>query len=146
MNNTTTDIQARQLSFFGIVNEVLRVAGTLNIISLFAGAGGLDLGFERAGFNIMWANEYDKDIWETYRYNHKNTLLDTRSITNIPAEDIPECDGIIGGPPCQSWSEGGSKRGLNDKRGQLFWDYILEPTTSVGHRITLRQAIGDLAA
>lgn len=94
------------------------------VISLFSGCGGLDLGFEKAGFDLIWANEFDKDIWETYRLNHKNTVLDGRSITNINADEIPDCDGIIGGPPCQSWSAGGSKRGLGDERGKLFWDYI----------------------
>lgn len=62
----------------------------------FAGAGGLDLGFQRAGFNVSWANEYDKDIWETYEKNHTHTLLDRRSIVNIPSEEVPNCDGIIG--------------------------------------------------
>ena len=95
----------------------------MKIVSLFAGAGGLDLGFERAGFDIVWANEYDKDIWKTYEKNHSNTILDKRSITDIPTTDIPECDGIIGGPPCQSWSEAGALRGINDKRGQLFFDF-----------------------
>ncbi len=112
------------LSLFTMDKSIKRSKDKPNIVSLFSGCGGLDLGFERAGFNIMWANEYDKDIWETYQYNHKSTVLDKRSITNIASEEIPECDGIIGGPPCQSWSEGGSKRGLNDKRGQLFWEYI----------------------
>jgi len=96
----------------------------MNVVSFFAGAGGLDLGFEKAGFNVVWANEYDKDIWETYEKNHKNTILDRRSIVNIQSDEVPECDGIIGGPPCQSWSEAGSLRGINDKRGQLFYDFI----------------------
>ncbi|APY09915.1 DNA (cytosine-5-)-methyltransferase [Seonamhaeicola sp. S2-3] len=96
----------------------------MNIVSFFAGAGGLDLGFEKAGFNVIWANEYDKDIWETYEKNHKKTILDRRSIVNIESDEVPECDGIIGGPPCQSWSEAGSLRGINDKRGQLFYDFI----------------------
>ena len=96
----------------------------MNVVSFFAGAGGLDLGFEKAGFNVVWANEYDKDIWETYEKNHKNTTLDRRSIVNIKSDEVPECDGIIGGPPCQSWSEAGSLRGINDKRGQLFYDFI----------------------
>jgi len=96
----------------------------MNVVSFFAGAGGLDLGFEKAGFNVVWANEYDKDIWETYERNHKNTLLDRRSIVNIESNEVPECDGIIGGPPCQSWSEAGSLRGIKDKRGQLFYDFI----------------------
>lgn len=96
----------------------------MKIVSLFAGAGGLDLGFERAGFDIIWANEYDKDIWETYQNNHSNTILDKRSITDIDSSEIPACDGIIGGPPCQSWSEAGALRGIKDKRGQLFFDFI----------------------
>ena len=96
----------------------------MNVVSFFAGAGGLDLGFEKAGFNVVWANEYDKDIWETYEKNHKNTILDRRSIVNIQSDEVPECDGIIGRPPCQSWSEAGSLRGINGKRGQLFYDFI----------------------
>ncbi len=95
-----------------------------DIVSLFSGAGGLDKGFEMAGFNIIWANEYDSSIWETFEYNFPNTVLDKRSIRNVPSIDIPECIGIIGGPPCQSWSEAGSLRGINDSRGQLFYEFI----------------------
>ncbi len=72
----------------------------IKIVSFFAGAGGLDLGFEQAGFNVIWANEYDKDIWETYIKNHIHTKLDKRSILHIDASEVPDCDGIIGGPPC----------------------------------------------
>lgn len=95
----------------------------MNIISLFTGAGGMDLGFKQAGFDIVLANEYDKSIWATYEKNHQTPLLkgDIRQFHN---DDFPECDGIIGGPPCQSWSEAGSLRGINDARGQLFFDYI----------------------
>ncbi len=94
------------------------------IVSLFSGAGGLDKGFEKAGFDIIWANEYDSSIWETFEYNFPNTYLDKRSIRNIPSVDIPDCVGIIGGPPCQSWSEAGSLRGIEDERGQLFYEFI----------------------
>ena len=96
----------------------------LKIVSFFAGAGGLDLGFSQAGFEVIWANEFDKDIWSTYRLNHPHTTLDTRSITDIEADDVPDCDGIIGGPPCQSWSEAGALKGIEAKRGQLFFDFI----------------------
>ncbi len=96
----------------------------MKIVSFFAGAGGLDLGFQKAGFDVVWANEYDKEIWETYEKNHVNTILDRRSIVNIREDEVPECDGIIGGPPCQSWSEAGALRGIKDKRGQLFFDFI----------------------
>lgn len=96
----------------------------MKIVSFFAGAGGLDLGFEKAGFDVVWANEYDKEIWETYEKNHKKTILDRRSIVDIPSNEVPDCDGIIGGPPCQSWSEAGSKKGIADKRGQLFYEFM----------------------
>jgi len=96
----------------------------LKVVSLFAGAGGLDLGFKQAGCDIVWANEYDKEIWETFEKNNPNIPLDRRSIADIPSSEIPNCDGIIGGPPCQSWSEAGKKRGIEDKRGQLFYEFI----------------------
>lgn len=96
----------------------------MNLISLFSGAGGLDLGFEKAGFTIAMANEYDKGIWDTYEKNHTAPLI-KGDIRNINESDFPdEIDGIIGGPPCQSWSEAGALRGIEDERGQLFYDYI----------------------
>lgn len=95
------------------------------VISLFSGCGGLDLGFELAGFDVPVANEYDSTIWATFEANHPNTKLIRGDIRNIDAKDFPsDVDGIIGGPPCQSWSEAGSLRGIEDARGQLFYDYI----------------------
>ena len=96
----------------------------MRISSFFTGAGGLDLGFKRTGFEIIYANEYDQKIWATFEANFPETPLDTRSITDLEVEDIPDCDGIIGGPPCQSWSEAGALRGIDDERGQLFFDFI----------------------
>lgn len=93
------------------------------LISLFSGAGGLDLGFEQAGCKIVMANEYDNTIWETYEKNHAAPLI-KEDIRKISSNEFPECDGIIGGPPCQSWSEAGSLRGIDDPRGQLFFEYI----------------------
>ena len=96
----------------------------LKLISLFSGTGGLDRGFENAGFKIIWANEFDKTIWPTFQRNFPKTKLDTRSIVDIDPNEAPDCDGIIGGPPCQSWSVAGSKKGIDDPRGKLFYDYI----------------------
>jgi DNA (cytosine-5)-methyltransferase 1 len=96
----------------------------LSVAALFAGAGGLDLGFQQAGFQVPWANEYDKDIWATYEANFPHTQLDRRSITEVEPSDIPQVSGFIGGPPCQSWSEAGAARGIEDQRGQLFWEYM----------------------
>lgn len=96
----------------------------MKLISLFSGAGGLDLGFEKAGFIISIANEYDKTIWETYEKNH-TALLIKEDIRKIKEFDmVKEIDGIIGGPPCQSWSEAGAMGGIEDERGQLFYEYI----------------------
>ncbi|WP_314341771.1 DNA cytosine methyltransferase [Simonsiella muelleri] len=97
----------------------------MKVISLFSGCGGLDLGFERAGFEIPVANEYDKTIWATYKANHPKTQLIEGDIRHIQEINFPdEIDGIIGEPPCQSWSEAGALRGIDDARGQLFFDYI----------------------
>ncbi len=96
----------------------------MRVASLFSGAGGLDLGFKKAGFDVVWANEYDPAIWKTFELNFPDTTLDRRNVVDVASEDIPDVDGIIGGPPCQSWSEAGAGRGVNDKRGRLFFDYI----------------------
>lgn len=101
----------------------------MNIISLFSGCGGLDLGFEKAGFDIPVANEFDPKIYETFKVNHPKTHLIEGDVRQITKADIApyingEVDGIIGGPPCQSWSEAGSLKGIEDARGQLFFDYI----------------------
>ena len=105
-----------------------KVVLVMQILSLFSGCGGLDLGFEKAGFDIPVANEFDKGIWQTYKANHPNTTLIEGDIKNISASNLPcnptDIVGIIGGPPCQSWSEAGAKRGIEDARGQLFFEYI----------------------
>jgi DNA (cytosine-5)-methyltransferase 1 len=67
----------------------------MRLISIFSGAGGMDLGFEKAGFEIITANEYDKKIWETYEKNH-NAKLIKGDIRKINSDEFPACDGIIG--------------------------------------------------
>jgi DNA (cytosine-5)-methyltransferase 1 len=97
----------------------------MQVASFFAGAGGLDLGFRQAGFEIPWANEYDRAIHATYEANHPATYLERRSLVDFEADQVPRgVFGMIGGPPCQSWSEAGMARGAEDKRGQLFFRYV----------------------
>lgn len=96
----------------------------MKLASLFAGAGGLDLGFQKAGFDVPWANEFDKKIWSTYEQNFADTDLAKKSIVDVDPTEIPDVDGMIGGPPCQSWSEAGASRGIEDHRGQLFFEYL----------------------
>jgi len=100
----------------------------LNIIDLFAGCGGLSLGFEMTGFNIPLAIERDEWAAETYKYNHSNTKVLTEDITQIYNfhSILPEntkIDGIIGGPPCQGFSLSGN-RDKNDPRNSLFMDFV----------------------
>lgn len=97
----------------------------MQLISLFSGAGGLDLGFHKAGFTTIIANEYDAKICPTFRSNFPTTNLIEGDIRKINENVFPlGITGIIGGPPCQSWSEGGSLKGIEDERGQLFYEYI----------------------
>ena len=97
----------------------------MRLISLFSGAGGLDLGFKLAGFLTAAANEIDPKICPTFRANFPDVNLIEGDIRKLSSADFPDdIDGIIGGPPCQSWSEAGSLKGIEDARGQLFYDYI----------------------
>lgn len=96
----------------------------MQIISLFSGCGGLDKGFEQAGFDVAWANEFDSKIWDTFAYNFPRSHLDRRSIVLIPTEEIPSAVGVIDGPPCQRWSEAGALRGIQDERGKLFFEFM----------------------
>lgn len=97
----------------------------MQLISLFSGAGGLDLGFHKAGFNTVVANEYDVKICPTFRANFPTVKLIEQDIRKVNADVFPKnITGIIGGPPCQSWSEAGSLKGIEDARGQLFYEYI----------------------
>jgi DNA (cytosine-5)-methyltransferase 1 len=95
-----------------------------HLISLFSGVGGMDMGFEKAGFKTIWANDHDQKVVSSYQSFFPHTVFDTRSIRHIHGSEIPKADGMIGGPPCQSWSTAGARRGIHDPHGQLFYDYI----------------------
>ena len=97
----------------------------MELISLFSGAGGMDLGFHKAGFRTLVANEFDSKICPTYKANFPDVNMLEGDIREISSSNFPDgITGIIGGPPCQSWSEAGTLRGIEDKRGKLFFEYI----------------------
>lgn len=93
----------------------------LKVCSLFSGIGGIDLGFQQAGFNIVWANEYDKDAATTYRYNFGDKHLVEADICNINVDNIPNFDVLVAGFPCQPFSIAGKQKGFKDPRGDLFF-------------------------
>lgn len=82
------------------------------------------MGFEKAGFKTIWANDHDQSVIPSYRSFFPHAAFDERSIRDIPGSEIPKAGGVIGGPPCQSWSAAGTRKGIDDSRGQLFYDYI----------------------
>lgn len=97
----------------------------LNLLSFFSGCGGLDLGFKKAGFNIVWANDNSSSVYNTYIKNFPDTCFSNQSICELDINLLPkDIVGIIGGPPCQSWSSAGKKRGIEDPRGQLFLSFL----------------------
>lgn len=97
----------------------------MKLLSFFSGCGGLDLGFERAGFKIVWANDNSSSVLETYIKNFPHTEFSSEDIRKIKAECLPnDIVGIIGGPPCQSWSNAGKGLGIKDPRGKLFLNFI----------------------
>ena len=95
---------------------------SIKVVSLFSGGGGLDLGFKKAGYDIIWAIDNNPNAVETYRVNLGNHII-CEDITKIDPATIPHADVVIGGPPCQSYSLAG-KRNVEDARGQLVWQYI----------------------
>lgn len=100
----------------------------LKVGGLFSGAGGIELGFKKAGFDIAWANEFDKNTCITYRENFKKHLLIEDDIWNIISNNykhnnkkLDNIDVLVGGFPCQAFSLAGYRKGFEDPRGNLFF-------------------------
>ena len=94
----------------------------MKVASLFSGIGGIDLGFIQAGFEIVWANEFDKDAATTYRHNLGTEHLVERDIRKVDIAQIPDFDVLVAGFPCQPFSIMGFRKGFNDPRGNLFFE------------------------
>ena len=96
----------------------------MRVCSLFSGIGGIDLGFIQAGFDIVWANEFDRDAAKTYRHNFGSDNLVECDIRSINTTEIPDFDVLVAGFPCQPFSKMGRQRGFEDPRGNLFFEII----------------------
>ncbi len=88
------------------------------MVSLFSGGGGLDRGFMNAGYNVVWANDFDADAQAVYRLNLGD--IDGRDILTVPEDEIPDCDMLTAGFPCQPFSNAGMRKGVHDSRGMLY--------------------------
>ena len=93
-----------------------------NVASLFAGVGGICLGFKRAGCKILSANEIDVNACKTYRLNHKDIKLIEDSILNLTPSTLSKIDILTAGFPCQPFSQAGHGKGFDDERGKLFFE------------------------
>ena len=105
-----------------------RFDGGLNMLkcaSFFAGVGGIDLGFEKAGFETIYANEIDPYAAQTFEHNF-NIKVDCRDIYDVQVDEIPDFDIMLAGFPCQAFSIAGYRQGFNDKqgRGELFFELV----------------------
>lgn len=96
----------------------------MKVASFFAGIGGICYGFKQAGFDVVYANEWDKKACENYRANHLGTKLEEGDIKAISPESLPDFEVFTGGFPCQSYSLAGRREGLADVRGTLFFDIV----------------------
>ncbi len=102
----------------------------MKVISLFCGAGGMDLGFLKAGHTIIWANDNDKDSVETYKKNicKKFNLPDNhvvlKDIEKVDTKEIPDGDIVIGGFPCQGFSVANPYRHVKDSRNKLYLELL----------------------
>ena len=95
----------------------------MRVVSLFSGAGGLDLGFVQTGHRIVWANDLYADAVATYRRNIGNHIV-CADVTGICSSDIPDCDMVIGGFPCQGFSVANPKRSVGDSRNVLYRELL----------------------
>lgn len=96
----------------------LDITSSPKLVSLFSGCGGMDLGFQKAGFDIVWANDFDADAQAVYALNIGK--IDKRDILTVNESEIPSCDILTAGFPCQPFSNAGNRKGVHDSRGMLY--------------------------
>lgn len=125
-------VECKDMETKGMRADLAPKANTYSAVSLFTGAGGLDLGFERAGFNTVFANELDSDAADTWSFNRENSSVMHQGDINESMDLLNEYKGadiVFGGPPCQGFSVAG-KMDPDDLRSQLIWSFL-----EVVHRV-----------
>lgn len=107
----------------GINFDVMIKIKAMRVVSLFSGAGGLDLGMIQAGHEVVWANDFCLDCFATYKHNIGNHIVHA-SIEDIESDSIPDADVIIGGFPCQGFSLANQLRSEDDDRNKLYLEFL----------------------
>lgn len=122
MNLHWTSARRRYLNMVNTKKKVKK----MRTVDLFAGVGGIRLGFEKVGFKTVFANDFDKTCKETYDLNFDEPKLNTDDINSLDIKSIPEFDILLGGFPCQPFSIAGYRQGFKDKkdRGNLFFRIV----------------------
>ena len=113
------------------------------VISLFSGIGGIDLAFQQAGFDIVWANDIDREACKTYRANFGQNSVVESDIRAIQTKDIPVAEVITAGFPCQSFSVCGNRKGFSDSRGNLFFE-VMRVADAVKPKIIFLENVANL--
>jgi len=139
-NQALLPFYRKEVEIRGVVIKVIRDFGKIDqkfrTIDLFAGIGGIRLGFEKAGFETVFANDFEKACKDTYDLNFSTSKLIVEDIRKIGIDDLPEFDFLLAGFPCQAFSIAGYRHGFKDKkgRGNLFFDIarILEAKRPTG--------------
>lgn len=136
-NQNMLPLYRKEVEVRGVVIQVIRNMNTVvpprsvgkhshgfKTLDLFAGIGGIRIGFERAGFETVFANDFEAQCKKTYDINFKDSKLIVEDIRKIGIDDLPEFDFLLGGFPCQAFSIAGYRQGFNDAkgRGNLFFD------------------------
>lgn len=114
-----------------------------NLVSLFSGIGGIDLGFEFAGFNTIWANDFDKFAVQTYKANVNENII--HGDIRLVKDNIPQHDILVGGFPCQPFSTLGKLQGFEDEqeRGTLFFE-IMDIITRYNTKVVVLENVKNL--
>src|SRR5699024_2136682 len=122
-NRTISDeiLSLLEIGYQEYINRAIDSTTPKSVVSLFAGAGGLDIGVEMAGLNVIWANEMDNDACETYIANHPHVYVERGDVRNV--KSFPKADVVIGRYPCQGFSLAGNRL-VTDDRSYLYREFI----------------------
>ena len=121
--HTNVSTERENMNIAKELESTVNTKEKIKVISLFSGCGGMDLGFNKAGFDIKWANDIDQKACETYAKNIGDHIV-CGDITQLDYSQIPDADLILGGFPCQDFSMIWKRGGITTDRGNLYQNFV----------------------